>query len=155
MRGRIRAVTGDEEPPAKPERPRRPRSRPVSRDQPDAAESPAPEADSPAASAPGPEPPPPRTEEPADLPATPHPAFLPARPGTPPPPPGPPGSYPVPAARPPRSVFQLTAGVVLVALGVLALLSEFGLLWWVDGRLIWPVVLIGAGVFLVLRRARR
>lgn len=92
-----------------------------------------------------------------DLPAVPHPASVPARPGTPPPPPGPPGTFvpkpPAPAR--PRSSVQLTIGIGLVVVGALALLSQFGLLWWVDGRLIWPVVLIAAGLILLYRRGLR
>jgi len=93
--------------------------------------------------------------EPADLPAVPHPELMPARPGTPPPPPGPPGTYvePRPARR--RSNAQLTLGIVLVVLGVLFLLNQFGLLWWIDGRLIWPVVLIAGGLLLLYRRGVR
>lgn len=97
---------------------------------------------------------------PDDLPAVPHPALVPARPGTPPPPAGPPGSFvaappataPAPARSRSRSNAQLTIGLVLIAFGAIALLGQFGLLWWLDGRLIWPVILIGGGAFLLLRR---
>jgi hypothetical protein len=92
--------------------------------------------------------------DPDELPAVPHPALMPARPGTPPPPPGPPGTYVEPRPVRPRSNSQLTFGIVLVVLGVLFLLNEFGLLWWVDGRLIWPVVLIAGGLLLLYRRGR-
>jgi cell wall-active antibiotic response 4TMS protein YvqF len=151
----------DEPPEPKLDRRPRRRSRPVPAPEETAAAElesapPAAEPESPVpAGATGPTEPAAATPRTDDLPAVPHPSLMPARPGTPPPPPGPPGTYVEPRPVRPRSNAQLTFGIVLVVFGVLALLNTFGLLWWVDGRLIWPVVLIAAGLILLYRRGWR
>ncbi len=47
-----------------------------------------------------------------------------------------------------------TVGVVLVLLGVYFLLSEIGLFSWVSGAIFWPLVIIGMGAVLLIRRSR-
>ena len=44
------------------------------------------------------------------------------------------------------------AGVIIVVLGVLALLSNLGLLWWLNWSLLWPLALIVIGVIILLAR---
>jgi len=44
--------------------------------------------------------------------------------------------------------------VVLVVLGVYFLLNNLGLLNWLRPEIVWPIVLIGLGVWLIVRRAR-
>ena len=44
--------------------------------------------------------------------------------------------------------------IALVVVGVLALLNQFGLLWWMRWDLLWPLVLIAIGVALSIRRWR-
>jgi LiaI-LiaF-like transmembrane region len=44
--------------------------------------------------------------------------------------------------------------LILVVIGVLLLLRNLNLLDWLDGRYVWPVVLIGLGVWLIVRRTR-
>jgi len=46
-----------------------------------------------------------------------------------------------------------TAGILLVAIGVLFLAANAGLFSWVQWRNIWPLFLIGLGLFLFLRRS--
>lgn len=46
-----------------------------------------------------------------------------------------------------------TAGWLLVALGVLFLISNLGLLR-LEGRVVWPLVIVLAGVWLLVRRTR-
>lgn len=43
-------------------------------------------------------------------------------------------------------------GLALVVLGTVALLAEMGLLWWIRWERVWPVVLIGLGLLLMVRR---
>lgn len=45
-----------------------------------------------------------------------------------------------------------TIGVIMVLLGAYFLLSELGLFNWLSGAIFWPLVIIGVGVFLLLRR---
>jgi phage shock protein PspC (stress-responsive transcriptional regulator) len=47
------------------------------------------------------------------------------------------------------------AGLILIALGVLFLAQNMGLLWWWNWRLFWPAVLIGVGALLLTRQLRR
>ena len=44
------------------------------------------------------------------------------------------------------------AGIILVALGVLFLASNLGLFWWWKWKVLWPVVLVAVGLWLLLRR---
>ncbi|HEX6348513.1 MAG TPA: DUF5668 domain-containing protein [Candidatus Dormibacteraeota bacterium] len=44
--------------------------------------------------------------------------------------------------------------VALVVVGVVALLDQFGLLWWMRWEILWPLVLIAIGVALIIRRWR-
>lgn len=46
-------------------------------------------------------------------------------------------------------------GVLLVALGVLFLLGNLGVLRFIEWRVIWPLVLIAIGIYLVAQRSRR
>lgn len=45
-----------------------------------------------------------------------------------------------------------TVGLILLLLGVYFLLSEIGLFHWVSGAVFWPLVIIGIGVYMLLRR---
>ncbi len=47
-----------------------------------------------------------------------------------------------------------TIGVILVLLGAYFLLSEIGVFNWVSGALFWPLVIIGAGIYLLVRRSK-
>ena len=42
-----------------------------------------------------------------------------------------------------------TVGTLLILLGVYFLLSQFG---WLNGAIFWPIVIIGAGIFMLTRR---
>jgi hypothetical protein len=44
--------------------------------------------------------------------------------------------------------------VVLVGVGVYFLLRNLGWLTWINGDIVWPVLLIILGVWLIVRRAR-
>jgi hypothetical protein len=44
--------------------------------------------------------------------------------------------------------------IALVVFGVVALLDQFGLLWWVRWELLWPLIVIAIGVALIIRRWR-
>ena len=44
------------------------------------------------------------------------------------------------------------AGVILVALGALFLASNLGLFWWWKWKVLWPLVLIALGLWLLLKR---
>jgi phage shock protein C len=46
-----------------------------------------------------------------------------------------------------------TVGVVMILLGVYFLMSQFGWLSWANG-VFWPLVIIGAGVYMLTRRGR-
>jgi cell wall-active antibiotic response 4TMS protein YvqF len=43
---------------------------------------------------------------------------------------------------------------VLIVLGVYFLLSNLGLLWWLRGDVVWPVLLILFGIALIVGRGR-
>lgn len=47
-----------------------------------------------------------------------------------------------------------TVGTVLVVLGIYFLLREIGLMSWLSGGLFWPLVIIGLGIFLLIRRSQ-
>lgn len=46
------------------------------------------------------------------------------------------------------------AGIVLIILGALFLVSNLGWLWWLNWRLAWPAVLIAVGLLLLWNRTR-
>lgn len=54
-----------------------------------------------------------------------------------------------PVSRPGRGA---AAGIILVALGALFLASNLGLFWWWKWKVLWPVVLVAVGLWLLLRR---
>jgi phage shock protein C len=47
-----------------------------------------------------------------------------------------------------------TVGVILVLLGAYFLLSEIGLFNWMSGAVFWPLVIIGAGIYMLIQRNR-
>jgi phage shock protein PspC (stress-responsive transcriptional regulator) len=49
----------------------------------------------------------------------------------------------------------LVAGAILVAVGLILLLSNLGLTWWLDWGTLWPLVLIAIGAAIFLGRWRR
>ncbi len=49
----------------------------------------------------------------------------------------------------------MVAGVILVALGLLFLLSNLGLFWWFRWGNLWPIILIAIGVAIFLGRWRK
>jgi phage shock protein C len=49
---------------------------------------------------------------------------------------------------------QATVGLLLVLLGAYFLLTQFGWLNWISGAVFWPLVIIGIGVYLLIRQTR-
>jgi phage shock protein C len=49
---------------------------------------------------------------------------------------------------------QHWAGAILIILGAILTAGNLGLLWWLDLRLIWPLALVGIGVWLLIGRRR-
>ncbi|MDX1413179.1 MAG: PspC domain-containing protein [Candidatus Promineifilaceae bacterium] len=47
-----------------------------------------------------------------------------------------------------------TIGVILILLGAYFLLTQLGIVQWIGGALFWPLVIIGFGVYLLLRRSK-
>ena len=47
-----------------------------------------------------------------------------------------------------------TLGLFLILLGVYFLLSEIGLFNWLSGAIFWPLMIIGIGVFMLVRRKK-
>jgi phage shock protein C len=45
-------------------------------------------------------------------------------------------------------------GGILILIGIYFLLANLGLLRWLDWNIAWPVILIGLGAYLVVRRLR-
>lgn len=45
--------------------------------------------------------------------------------------------------------------VALIVVGVLVLLANFGIFWWLRWDVLWPLVLIGIGAAVLIGRARR
>jgi len=45
-------------------------------------------------------------------------------------------------------------GGLLILLGLYFLLRNLGLLEWLNSAIVWPLVLIGVGLYLVVRRLR-
>jgi hypothetical protein len=56
--------------------------------------------------------------------------------------------------RPYRRSSGFWGGAILILIGLYFLLSNLGFLWWLSFDIVWPVVLIGIGVYLVFRRLR-
>jgi hypothetical protein len=50
---------------------------------------------------------------------------------------------------------NIWAAVILIALGVLFLASNFGLFRWFNWGLYWPLILVGVGIVILLTRVRR
>ena len=46
------------------------------------------------------------------------------------------------------------AGLILILVGVIFLLSNFGLFWWWDWHMTWPVIIMGVGLFLLVGNKR-
>ena len=46
------------------------------------------------------------------------------------------------------------AGLILILIGVIFLLSNFGLFWWWDWETTWPVIIMGVGLFLLVGKPR-
>jgi phage shock protein PspC (stress-responsive transcriptional regulator) len=49
----------------------------------------------------------------------------------------------------------MVAGAILVALGLIILLSNLGLTWWIGWDVLWPLILIGIGVSIFWGRGRK
>ena len=49
---------------------------------------------------------------------------------------------------------QHWAGAILIVIGVLFLAQNLGLLWWIQARYAWPLVLVGIGAWLLFGRGR-
>ena len=47
-----------------------------------------------------------------------------------------------------------TVGLILVLLGAYFLLSEIGLFNWVSGAVFWPLVIIGIGIYMLVKRSK-
>ena len=45
-----------------------------------------------------------------------------------------------------------TVGVLLILLGFYFLLNQMGWLHWIGGGVFWPLVIIGAGIYMLIRR---
>jgi phage shock protein PspC (stress-responsive transcriptional regulator) len=48
-----------------------------------------------------------------------------------------------------------TIGIILILLGAYFLLSQMGILNWIGGAVFWPLVIIGFGVYLLLKRNKQ
>jgi phage shock protein C len=77
---------------------------------------------------------------------------------------GPPPPYEAPSygAAPPivppadrRKRRQHWAGAILIVLGLLFLANNLGLLWWIEAEYLIPMILVGAGAWLLFGRGRR
>ncbi|MCL5074631.1 MAG: PspC domain-containing protein [Chloroflexi bacterium] len=60
------------------------------------------------------------------------------------------GQAGVPTERRTRGAY--TAGLILILLGVVFLMSNFHLFWWFNWHLLWPLILVAIGVALLFRR---
>jgi hypothetical protein len=72
-----------------------------------------------------------------------------ADPYAPPPPP------PPPPTSDRRKRRQHWAGAILIVLGLIFLGNNLGLLWWVEPQYMLPLILVGAGAWLLFGRGRR
>ena len=50
---------------------------------------------------------------------------------------------------------QHWAGAILIVLGLIILGNNLGLLWWVEPEYMLPLILVGAGAWLLFGRGRR
>lgn len=55
----------------------------------------------------------------------------------------------------PRARRWYTAGLFLIIVGVLLLLINFNVLWWLDLSRYWPLILVAIGLVILLQRARK
>ena len=46
-------------------------------------------------------------------------------------------------------------GVILIILGIVFLLANFGLFWWFQWRILWPLVVVAIGVLIILATRKR
>jgi hypothetical protein len=65
--------------------------------------------------------------------------------------PPPPPSFP---GRGQRRSSGFWGGAILILVGAYFLLSNLGFLYWLSFDIVWPVILIAIGIYLVLRRLR-
>jgi phage shock protein C len=57
-----------------------------------------------------------------------------------------------PYVEPDHQSRRIWAGIILVSLGFIFLGNNFGLLQWFNWKLFWPLVLVGVGAWLLMRR---
>lgn len=50
---------------------------------------------------------------------------------------------------------RASAGLILVGIGLIFLLRNLGVLWWLDWGRFWPIILIIVGAAILLQRGRR
>jgi phage shock protein C len=48
----------------------------------------------------------------------------------------------------------VVGGAILIAIGLLMLMNNFGLLWWVSLARLWPLILIGVGLVILLNNMK-
>jgi phage shock protein C len=48
-----------------------------------------------------------------------------------------------------------TLGIIIIALGIILLLSNLNLFWWFNWRYFWPGILILIGIFIIVRALRK
>lgn len=46
------------------------------------------------------------------------------------------------------------AGAIMIGIGAMILLRNLGLFWWVDLRMMWPLLIAGLGVYLLVKALR-
>lgn len=54
-----------------------------------------------------------------------------------------------------RARRDTTAGVILLVIGLIFLLSNLGFFWWFRWSQLWPLIIVAIGLALLLRRGRR
>jgi len=47
-----------------------------------------------------------------------------------------------------------TVGVLLILLGFYFLFNQMGWLHWISGGVFWPLIIVGAGIYMLIRRSR-
>ena len=66
------------------------------------------------------------------------------------------GDPPLPETSKERQASQIqTIGVVLLMFGGFLLLQQIGFFTWINAGIFWPIVLIGAGVYLLIERKKK